>query len=294
MTCTLCPRQCAASRHDQQHMGFCQTTQTATVTRAAPHMWEEPCISGTKGSGTVFFAGCNLGCIYCQNAQISRNGQVGRAVTPQSLRQIFLSLKDQGVHNINLVTPTHVSHVISEALTQPIGLPVVYNCGGYESMSALRELSGKIQIYLPDMKYADCDLAKEYSAAPDYPDRAKQAILEMYRQVGDCQFDQNGLLQKGLLIRHMILPGHTKNTLAVIDWVANTFPKDGVLFSLMSQYTPMPSVADHKLLGRKVTRREFEKCRDALFASGIENGFIQEPTSANSCYIPPFDLTNEQ
>ncbi|MBR6548775.1 MAG: radical SAM protein [Clostridia bacterium] len=274
-------------------MGFCQTTQTATVTRAAPHMWEEPCISGTNGSGAVFFAGCNLGCIYCQNAQISRNGQVGQAVTPQELRQIFLQLKDQGVHNINLVTPTHLSHVIGQALATPIGLPVVYNCGGYESICALRSLEGKIQIYLPDLKYVDPDLAKAYSSAPDYPTHAKQAILEMYRQVGNCQFDQQGLLQKGVLIRHMILPGHTKNTLAVIDWVANTFPKDGVLFSLMSQYTPMPAVAGHKPLGRKVTQREFEKCRDALFDSGIENGFIQEPTSANSCFIPPFDLTNE-
>lgn len=274
-------------------MGFCQTTQTATVTRAAPHMWEEPCISGTRGSGTIFFAGCNLGCIYCQNAAISRNGTIGRTVSSQQLREIMLSLQAEGVHNINLVTPTHVSHVVSEALAQPIGLPVVYNCGGYESIPALRQLEGKIQIYLPDMKYADSALATEYSAAPDYPHRAKEAILEMYRQVGPCEFDSDGLLQRGLLIRHMILPGHTKNTLAVIDWVANTFPRDSILFSLMSQYTPMPSVANHKPLGRTITRREYEKCRDALFDSGIENGFVQDPDAATDTYIPPFDILDK-
>ncbi len=289
MLCRECPRNCGVDR--THTLGVCRSPQTAVVTRAAPHFWEEPPISGTKGSGTVFFAGCNLGCIYCQNAAISRGGQVGTAVTAEELRTIFLRLKQQGVHNINLVTPTHYTHVIEQALQEEIGLPVVYNCGGYERVATLQTLEGKIQIYLPDLKYMDAIAATEYSAAPDYPTVAKVAILEMFRQTGPYKFDENGLLTKGVLIRHMVLPGHTKNTLAVIDWVANTFQKGDVLFSLMSQYTPTKAVAGHKTLGRPITRREYEKCRDYMFAAGIEDGFLQEPDSAGSDYVPPFDGT---
>lgn len=291
MNCTLCPRACGATRTDQQHLGFCRSTNTAMVTRAAPHMWEEPCISGTKGSGTIFFAGCNLQCIYCQNAAISRNGSAGKAIDADGLRQLFQRLKKQGVHNINLVTPTHFLPVIRQALLQPPGLPVIYNCGGYESIPALKTLHGLIDIYLPDLKYVDPQLSLAYSGAADYPERAKNAIIEMAQQVGPCQFDQNGLLQKGVVIRHMILPGHTKNTLAVIDWVANTFTKNEVLFSLMSQYTPTEAVANHKQLYRTITPREYEKCRDALFSTCIENGYVQELTAANRSYIPSFDGT---
>jgi putative pyruvate formate lyase activating enzyme len=289
MECTLCPRNCKTDR--QNALGFCQSPSTAVITRAAPHFWEEPCISGKKGSGTVFFAGCNLRCNFCQNHEISRNTTTGKQVTPQQLLQLFHRLKEQGVHNINLVTPTHYAHVIAKALKDPFPLPIVYNCGGYESVSTLKTLEGKVQIYLPDMKYADPKAAAEYSLAPDYPEIAKEAILEMFRQVGPCRFDEEGMLQQGLLIRHMILPGHTKNTLAVIDWVANTFPKGQVLFSLMSQYTPTKQVENHKNLGRKITRREYEKCRDALFDSGIENGFLQDPSAAQKGYVPSFDGT---
>jgi putative pyruvate formate lyase activating enzyme len=289
MECTLCPRNCKTDR--QNALGFCQSPDTAVITRAAPHFWEEPCISGEKGSGTVFFAGCNLRCSFCQNHEISRNTTTGKQVTPQQLLQLFHRLKEQGVHNINLVTPTHYAHVIAQALKDPFPLPIVYNCGGYESVSTLKTLEGKVQIYLPDMKYADPKAAAEYSLAPDYPEIAKEAILEMFRQVGPCRFDEEGMLQQGLLIRHMILPGHTKNTLAVIDWVANTFPKGQVLFSLMSQYTPTKQVENHKNLGRKITRREYEKCRDALFDSGIENGFLQDPSAAQKGYVPSFDGT---
>lgn len=290
MNCNLCPRCCTVNR-DASSMGFCHSTKTMVVTRAAPHKWEEPCISGTNGSGTVFFAGCNLGCVYCQNAAISRDGTKGKAVSVEELRQIFTSLKQQGVHNINLVTPTHFSDSIAEALEQPVGLPVVYNCGGYERVEALRRLEGKIQIYLPDMKYMDSALAAEYSHAADYPQQAMAAIQEMVRQTGPYQMDENGLLKQGVLIRHMILPGHTKNTLAVIRWVAETFHKGEVLFSLMSQYTPTSQVAHYKTLGRPITQREYEKCRDAMFDAGIEDGFVQERSSAGEQFIPDFDET---
>ncbi len=291
MNCTLCPRECQALRQGPNSLGFCNSENTVTVTRAAPHFWEEPCISGTKGSGTVFFAGCNLGCVYCQNYQISRGTHVGKKVSPYTLRQIFESLQNTGVHNINLVTPTHYIPQIAMALEQPLAIPVVYNCGGYEKPESLRLLQGKVQIYLPDMKYAFSELSKELSHAPDYPEVAKQAILEMYRQVGRVEVNEDGILQKGVCIRHMIIPGNTKNTLAIIDWVANTFPKGEVLFSLMSQYTPTPAVQNHPQLKRRITQREYEKCVDAMWEAGLTNGFVQDRSSAKEEYTPPFDLT---
>ena len=291
MKCILCPRECKVSRENSNTLGFCNSEYPVTVTRAAPHFWEEPCISGTKGSGTVFFAGCNLGCIYCQNHQISRGTSIGKQVTTKQLRQIFESLENQGVHNINLVTPTHYIPQIADALEQPLKIPVVYNCGGYEKAESLKLLEGKVQIYLPDMKYMDSGLAQELSYAPDYPEIAKKAIMEMVRQVGPAEMNQEGILQKGVCIRHMILPGNTKNTLAVIDWVADTFPKGDVLFSLMSQYTPTPAVANHPRLKRRITKREYEKCVDAMWEAGLINGFVQDLSSAKEEYIPPFDLT---
>ncbi len=291
MDCTLCPHNCHAGRQSPQEFGRCHAPAGAVVSRAAPHFWEEPCISGTKGSGTVFFAGCNLGCVYCQNHAISRNGLNGQAVTPQQLRKICLSLKEQGVHNINFVTPTHVSHVLEQVLAQPLGLPVVYNCSGYEKVETLRRLAGKVQIYLPDLKYMDPAVAAEYSHAPDYPAVATAAIAEMVRQTGGYELDENGLLVKGVLIRHMILPMHTKNTLAVIDWVASTFPPDTVLFSLMCQYTPTPQVAHHRFLHRPITQREYDKCLQAMEAAGLTQGYVQEPDSVGEGYIPDFDCT---
>ena len=291
MNCTLCPRHCGATRADTHSLGVCRSTQTAYVTRAAAHIWEEPCLSGKNGSGTIFFAGCNLGCVFCQNAAISRNGQTGTPVDAAGLRQIMERLCATGVHNINLVTPTHFIPTVEQALAAPLPLPVVYNCGGYESVESLRRLEGKVQIYLPDMKYAQSEPAAAYSLAADYPQVAKAAIREMVRQRGACRFDEEGLLQSGVIIRHMILPGHTANTLAVIDWVANTFAPGEVLFSLMAQYTPTPAVKDLPPLHRTVTRREYEKCRDHLFDSGIELGYVQERTAANAGYVPDFDGT---
>ncbi|MBR3844501.1 MAG: radical SAM protein [Clostridia bacterium] len=291
MECTLCPRECHALREDSRTYGFCNSSYTATVTRAAPHFWEEPCISGQKGSGTVFFAGCHLRCVYCQNHQISRDTRLGKQVSPQQLQTIFDRLKNQGVHNINLVTPTHFVPAIVEALEQPIGLPVVYNSSGYERLETLKCLEGKVQIYLPDLKYMEEKPAREFSNAPDYPEIAKKAIREMFRQVGPVVMDEDGILQRGVCIRHLILPGHTKNTLAVIHWVANTFPKGSVLFSLMSQYTPTPAVANHPTLYRRITKREYEKCVDALWDAGLTDGFVQDLSSAKEEYTPPFDLT---
>ena len=236
--CSLCPRRCGADRAAGQ-TGFCGAPETPVVARAAPHFGEEPCISGTRGSGAVFFAGCNLRCVFCQNYALSRN-QLGREITVHRLRDIFLELRDQGVHNINLVTPSHDARAIAQALDGlELGVPVVWNSSGYESVETLRMLEGLVQIYLPDLKYADAALAARYSAAPDYPETARAAILEMFRQTGPFRMDGDGLLQSGVLIRHLILPEQGDNSRRVIDWVSDTFEPGDVLFSLMSQYTPM-------------------------------------------------------
>ena len=238
LPCSLCPRRCGADRAAGQ-TGFCGAPETPVVARAAPHFGEEPCISGTRGSGAVFFAGCNLRCVFCQNYALSRN-QLGREITVQRLRDIFLELRDQGVHNINLVTPSHDARAIAQALDGlELGVPVVWNSSGYESVETLRMLEGLVQIYLPDLKYADAALAARYSAAPDYPETARAAILEMFRQTGPFRMDGDGLLQSGVLIRHLILPEQGDNSRRVIDWVSDTFEPGDVLFSLMSQYTPM-------------------------------------------------------
>ena len=261
------------------------------VCRAAPHYGEEPCISGTRGSGAVFFAGCNLRCVFCQNHAISR-GEAGEAVDAQRLRDIFRSLRDQGVHNINLVTPTHFSGVIAEALSGlELGIPVVWNSSGYESVETLRRLEGLVQIYMPDFKYADPDLAARCSAAPDYPEIALAAIREMYRQTGPFVLDGDGILRRGLLIRHLILPGAPENTLRVIDAVEDNFPTEHILFSLMSQYTPMPGLEGFPELQRRVSPEEYARCASYLDFSEIAHGYYQSPESATDEMIPAFDGT---
>ncbi len=261
------------------------------VCRAAPHFGEEPCISGTRGSGAVFFAGCNLRCVFCQNRAISR-GAAGETVSAARLRDIFRSLRDQGVHNLNLVTPTHFSGVIAEALSGlSLGIPVVWNSSGYESVETLRRLEGLVQIYMPDFKYADPALAARYSAAPDYPETALAAIREMYRQVGPFAMDGDGILRRGLLIRHLILPGAPENTLRVIDAVEDNFPAEYILFSLMSQYTPMPGLEEFPELQRRVSPEEYERCASYLDFSDISNGYYQSLESATDEMIPAFDGT---
>lgn len=288
-TCTLCPRRCGIDRTAKT--GFCAVGSAPTVARAALHFFEEPCISGARGSGTVFFTGCSLRCVYCQNEAISR-GKGGKTVTPQRLREICFELIAQGAHNINLVTPSHFADAVAESLEGGLPVPVVFNCGGYESVETLRRLEGKVQIYLPDFKYADASLASKFSAAPDYPAVAEKALAEMYRQTGDFTFDDDGMLMRGVLIRHLVLPGHLENTFGVIDRVRELFPRNGqVLFSLMSQYTPVADVPQFPELCRRLTEEEYTAAEQYLFDSGIEDGFVQDRESAETEYIPAFDGT---
>ena len=285
-SCTLCPRRCGADRAAGR-AGFCGAGSTLKAARAALHYWEEPCISGTRGSGTVFFSGCTLRCCYCQNREISAGG-FGRAITTGRLREIFEELIAQGAHNINLVTPTHFLPWILPALEPKLPVPVVYNCGGYESVETLRLLEGKADVYLPDLKYADAALATRLSAAPDYFPAATAAIREMFRQTGPYVM-ADGLLKRGVMIRHLVLPGQPDNTRRCIDWVAETFSPGQVLFSLMSQYTPQPG--SEGPLGRHVTAGEYRSAVDYMKNCGITDGFTQERTAAREEYTPPFDLT---
>lgn len=284
--CTLCPRRCGADRAAGR-TGFCGAGGTLKAARAALHYWEEPCISGTKGSGTVFFSGCTLGCVFCQNHEISAQG-VGKPVSVDRLREIFRELIRQGAHNINLVTPGHFAPWVAQALEPSLPVPVVCNTGGYERVETLRLLEGKVQVYLPDMKYALEEPARRLSGAGDYPAAARSAICEMFRQTGPYQL-RDGLLVRGVLIRHLVLPGQLDNTRRVIDWVAETFRPGEVLFSLMSQYTPQPGAVGP--LARHVTRAEYRAAAAYMENCGIRDGFTQERTSAREEYTPAFDLT---
>ena len=289
MICQLCPRRCGALRTETEGKGYCRMPALPVLARAALHQWEEPPISGTRGSGTIFFSGCPLGCVFCQNEEISHR-DVGKPVTVQRLRQICMELVDQGAHNINFVTPTHYSHILAQVLDAPLPIPVVFNSGGYDSVSTLESLEGKIDIYLPDLKYMDGAPAGRYSAAPDYPAVAAAAIREMVRQVGPCVFDENGLLKKGVIIRHLVLPGQAEGAKQVMDWVAREFPKGTVLFSLMSQYTPYGRADQFPEIDRKLRRGEIRAVQDYMDALGLD-GFTQERTSAKREYTPPFDLS---
>lgn len=286
MICTLCPRKCGALRTAEEGRGFCRMPETPVVARAMLHHWEEPCISGTAGSGAVFFSGCVLGCVFCQNGKISRE-RFGKPVTVPRLREIFEALIAQGAHNINLVSPTPYAHAILEALEQPLPVPVVWNTGGYERVETLRQLEGKVRIWLPDMKYADNALALRYSGAGDYFEAASAAILEMYRQSGDYVLE-GGLLKRGVVIRHLLLPGGLNNAKAVMDWVAAHFRPGQVLFSLMSQYTPQPGAEG--LLTRRVTAGEYRAALAYMENLGIVDGYCQDSSSAREEYTPAFDL----
>ncbi len=286
-SCHLCPQHCAVQRTADAGSGVCKMGSAAVVARAALHFWEEPCISGERGSGAIFFSGCNLHCVFCQNDSISRQN-FGRRISSFELSDIFRSLVEQGAENINLVTATHFIPAVLEALKQyrpPV--PIVYNCGGYESTETLRSLEGFVDIYLPDFKYALTEPAKRYSAAPDYPETAKAALLEMHRQQPACFYDERGMLQKGMIVRHLILPGNTRNSIAALEWLAKALP--GVPVSLMAQYLPCGSAAEFPEINRRITRREYEKVLDRLFTLGLD-GFVQERSSAKKNYIPSFGL----
>lgn len=287
--CNQCPRQCNTDRN--AHFGFCNVPETPIIARAAPHFGEEPCITGTRGSGTVFFSGCNLRCVFCQNHEISR-GTEGKPVSVNRLKEIFLELQEQGVHNINLVTPSHYAYAIAEALDGiSLHIPVAWNSSGYDSVETLKLLKGKIQIYMPDFKYSDPKLAKTYSAAPDYPQVAAAAIQEMFRQVGPYRMDDHGILQSGLLIRHLIMPSKPTNTKGVIDTLCSLLPQGSFLFSLMSQYTPMPGLEQYPELQQTVSPALSEFCYRYMEKKGITDGYYQDVSAATDELIPDFDLT---
>ena len=285
--CTLCPRRCGADRTNGQ-LGFCRHPDKIYAARAAAHYWEEPVISGSFGSGAVFFSGCTLKCLFCQNGVISQENR-GKEISTAHLREIFLKLIDDGVQNINLVTPTHFLPSILPALTPKLPVPVVYNCGGYERVETLRELEGLVDIYLPDMKYSDPKLAGILSAAPDYVEIAKAAIAEMYRQVGSAVIEDE-IMQRGMIVRHLMLPGELDNTLGVLDWFSEAFPKGDVLFSLMSQYVPMGKAKTMPPYDRRITEDEYDAALSYLELLGIENGFTQDLSAATEEYIPDFSF----
>ena len=289
--CSDCPRRCGALRDGNSPAGFCRSPSLPRLSRAAAHFGEEPCISGRKGSGALFFTGCNLRCVFCQNHEISRGGGSGKAVTPEELRDIMLRLQDEGVHNINLVTGSHFTRPIAQALSlAKLKIPVVWNSSGYESVETLRLLEGLVQIYMPDCKYAKAAVAKRYSAAEDYPETARAAIREMVRQVGPYRMGEDGLLQSGLLIRHLILPGQELGAMDAMDFAAEEFPEGSVLVSLMGQYTPMPGLEAFPELRQAVSRETIENLRHYMARLGLE-GYWQDAASATEEMIPAFDLT---
>ena len=284
--CTLCPRQCGVDRAAGE-LGFCRMPAQIRAARAALHHWEEPVISGHGGSGAIFFSGCTLRCCFCQNQEISAGG-FGTELSSAQLRRVMENLIAQGAESIDLVTPTHFLPSILPALTPKLPVPVVYNCGGYERVQTLRQLQGLVDVYLPDLKYADDALAARLSAAPDYFAVATAAIREMVRQTGPCVL-QNGKLVRGVLIRHLVLPGAVGNTLDVLDWIAQAFPPKTVMVSLMSQYVPVGS--QQPPLDRPLTENEYAAAESWLELCGLNWGFTQELDSAQKQYTPDFDLT---
>lgn len=289
--CRICPRECGADR-TQNESGYCLTGEEIFLARAALHYWEEPCISGTRGSGAVFFCGCNLHCIYCQNGSISSMKEA-RKVTSERLTEIFLELQEQGAENINLVTPTHYSlqirAAILEARARGLAIPVVYNCSGYEKTETLRLLEDVVDIYLTDYKYSDAALAEAFSNAADYPETAMAAVTEMVCQKPQAVFDENGMMREGVIVRHLLLPGHVKNSIAAVDELYKTFGNQ-IYISLMSQYTPVIHSEKYPELNRKTTRREYDRLLTYALDLGIENAFIQEGGTAKESFIPAFDF----
>lgn len=289
MKCNLCPRRCGVDRSEES--GVCLSGDEMTVARAAPHYWEEPCISGKNGSGTVFFTGCSLHCVYCQNRTISGE-QCGTPVTEERLLELFRELEEAGVHNVNLVTPDHFMHriipVLRTAKRDGFPLPFLMNCSGYETVEMIRALSGLIDVYMPDFKYASPLLAKKYSSAPDYPDVCRAAVAEMVRQQPRCVFSKQGLLQKGVLVRHLVLPGHTSDSKKILAELYADYG-NSILYSIMSQFTPL-GLEQFPEINRKVTPEEYEDVVDFAVKIGIKNAFVQEGDPADESFIPPFSV----
>lgn len=287
MVCSICPRNCAVQRNIKT--GVCGVSENFRVARAAPHFWEEPCLSGTKGSGTVFFSGCNLGCVYCQNQQVSHKA-FGKDVSPDELKSVFDRLLESGVHNLNLVTPTHFVPMLAKVLAEyKSPVPVVYNSSGYEKAETLKMLEGLVDVYLPDIKYFDSAPALKYSGAEDYFEYASKAILEMHRQVGSVELDENGIAQKGLIIRHMVLPGNISQAVKVFEWVSRNLPSDTYI-SVMRQYTPFGKAKDMPPINRKLSSREYSIVKAKILALGFENCNFQSGEAATESFIPNFNL----
>ena len=288
--CILCPRKCKVNRLEGRR-GYCGMDSTIRAARAALHMWEEPCISGKKGSGAVFFSGCGLRCCFCQNRDIAI-GDSGKEITIERLAEIFLELQEKGAANLNLVTGAHyvpqIIFALKLARQKGMKLPVVYNSSGYENVETIRMLDGYVDVYLPDMKYMDKKLAAAFSHAEDYPQVSMAAIAEMVRQTGPCQFKEDGYIQRGTIVRHLILPGHTKNSIAVLEYLHQTYGED-IFISVMNQFTPGWKNEKYSELNRSVTRREYEKVLNAAVEMGIRNGYFQEGETAKESFIPAFD-----
>ena len=290
--CKLCPRECQVNRLKGQK-GFCQITDKVEIALASLHYFEEPCISGKEGSGTIFFSHCNMKCMFCQNHEISQEGK-GKAITVEKLAEIMVNQQKRGAHNINLVTPTMYSTQIKEAIRiakeKGLRIPIIYNSNGYESITALKNLEGYIDIYLPDLKYYSNTLAEKYSKAPNYFEIATKAIREMIRQVGKPILDENGIMKKGVMIRHLVLPNHLLNTKGILKWIQENIKED-VWVSIMAQYFPTYQVREDKLLGRKLTKEEYDRVKEWIDEFGLVNGYMQELGEHEEEYVPNFDLS---
>lgn len=303
--CQLCPRNCGADRtvsnadstggigteRTAGTTGYCGMTEDIYVARAALHMWEEPCISGDEGSGAVFFSGCTLRCVFCQNYEIAA-GKAGKCITKERLVEIFLELQEKGANNINLVTPTHyilqLAEAIKNARSRGLTIPIVYNTSSYEKVESLRVLDGLVDVYLPDFKYVSPEISKKYSKAADYFEVAVKALAEMYRQVGEPQFNEKGIMIKGVIVRHLLLPGYAGDSKKVIEYLYKTY-KNSIYISIMNQYTPLLQVKNYPEIDRKVTAKEYDEVVDYAIEIGVVNGFVQEEGTSSESFIPAFD-----
>lgn len=291
-SCTLCPHNCKINRLEGKK-GRCKCDNTLKIALASLHMFEEPCISGTNGSGTVFFTNCNLNCIYCQNYEISQGGK-GKEITIQTLADIFIKQQEKGAHNINLVTPTMYVYQIIEAIKiarkNGLKIPIIYNSNGYENIETIKMLNGYIDVYLPDLKYYTNELSKKYSNVDNYFEVATNAIKEMYSQVGNAIFDDNAIIQKGVIIRHLVLPNHIQNTKNILKWINENMPKD-IYVSVMAQYFPTYKAKNDSLINRKLNKKEYKEVLNYLYSLDLQNGYIQELGSHEEEYVPNFNLT---
>ena len=284
--CRQCPRNCGVRR--DVRAGYCGVGMLPRIARLAAHFDEEPCISGVRGSGAVFLSGCALKCVYCQNEPIS-HGCFGQDMEIPALKDALTHLIGEGVHNINFVNPTHYAHMIDQLLAEPLPVPVVWNSSGYEKVETLERFQGRVQVYLPDLKYVDSGSASRYSSAPDYFEYAAKALVAMHRQVGNPQLDSEGIIQRGLIVRHLILPGRASESMRVLDWIKAHLP--GAWISLMAQYVPFGKALTMPELNRQITQAEYDQVYEHMLALGLEDGYVQALSSADEQYIPAFDLT---